>query len=212
MMIPSPKILCMYSGGLDSAGALWQVIHDPQYRNHEILVHHVHLVNATGRFRAEKQAVDQTIPLFQTYTTRKLYFSSTIMDFSFLRPKVPIDADVYGFVAANLVNIDPGIEYIALGRTLDDKNSGGDPSIQIVDCVDRALVIAGNSSQIKSKAKSITPVVGLSKQQIWDLLPPKIRSATWSCRRPNYITAADGSISAAPCKLCHACQAIQALK
>lgn len=101
----NPKILCLYSGGLDSAGALWQLIHDPNYIEYEILIHHVHLINATKRYNAEKQAVDKSIPIFRKYTNRKLYFSSTIMDFAFMAPKVPMDADVYGFVAANLANI-----------------------------------------------------------------------------------------------------------
>ena len=60
-----PKILCLYSGGLDSAGALWKIINDESYSNHQILIHHVHIVNATGRYFAEKQAVEQTIPLFR---------------------------------------------------------------------------------------------------------------------------------------------------
>jgi len=201
----------MYSGGLDSAGALWQIIHDPLYARHEILIHHVHLVNATRRYIAEKQAVDKTIPLFRKHTQRKLYFSSTIMDFGFMSPRVPIDADVYGFIAANLANIDLSIENIAIGRTLDDKNSGGSPLVQIADCVERALRL-NHSRHNSSQAKCITPVVNLTKQQIWKMLPEEIRDSAWSCRTPRYISSQDGNVTATPCLTCHACEARFKLK
>lgn len=202
-----PKILCLYSGGLDSAGALWRIINDKAYSNHQILIHHVHILNATGRYFAEKQAVEQTIPLFRKYTHHQLYYSSTIMDFKFLAPQVPIDANVYGFVAANLVNIDLSIEVIVIGRTLDDKNSGGDSNIQIADCVERELYFNNLGRQNYSSAKCLTPVVDLTKQQIWDMLPIEIRNATWSCRRPNYNIFPDGKRIATPCTNCHACNA-----
>lgn len=208
----SSKILCMYSGGLDSTGALWQLVHAPEYAGYEILVHHVHLVNATRRFNAEKQALEKIIPLLRKYTSRQLYFSSTIMDFGFMGGKVPIDADVYGFVAANLVSLDSSIRLIALGRTLDDKNSGGSPLIQIVDCVDKAIQLVNYGRKYSSSAKCITPVVNLTKQQIWELLPVDIRELTWSCRRPRYEALADGRMVANPCLSCHACEARQQLK
>lgn len=141
-MPTAPKILCMYSGGLDSAGALWQLIHDQRYSEYEILVHHVQLLNITNRYYAERQAVDKTIPLFRSLTGRKLYLSSTILDFAFMAPKVPVDADGYGFVAANLANIDLNIAYIAIGRTADDETTGGDPLHHITNCVEKALSIA----------------------------------------------------------------------
>ena len=202
-----PKILCLYSGGLDSAGALWKIINDESYSNYQVLIHHVHIVNATGRYYAEKQAVEQTIPLFRKYTHHQLYYSSTIMDFNFLAPRVPIDADVYGFVAANLLNIDLSIEAIVIGRTLDDKNSGGDSNIQIVDCVEQELLLNNVGRQNYSSAKCLTPVVDLTKQQIWEMLPDDIRNSTWSCRRPHYKTFPDGKVLSVPCANCHACNA-----
>ncbi len=210
-MASIPKILCLYSGGLDSAGALWKIINDESYSNHQILIHHVHILNATGRYFAENQAVEQTIPLFRKYTHHQLYYSSTIMDFKFLAPWVPIDADVYGFVAANLANIDLSIEVIVIGRTLDDKNSGGDSNIQIVDCVERELYLNKLGRQNYSSAKCLTPVVDLTKQQIWEILPDDIRNSTWSCRRPHYQSLDNQQTIAQPCGSCHACIARQRL-
>lgn len=203
----NPKILCLYSGGLDSAGALWQLIHDPNYIEYEILIHHVHLINATKRYNAEKQAVDKSIPIFCKYTNRKLYFSSTIMDFAFMAPKVPMDADVYGFVAANLANIDLSIKYIAIGRTLDDKNSGGSSFVQIVNCVEKAVLISNYGRETSTTVQCITPVVELTKQQIWEMLPADIRDATWSCRTPRYNIDSSGKVIASACMNCHACLA-----
>lgn len=200
------KILCLFSGGLDSAGALWKLIHDTTYADYDILVHHVHLVNSTNRFTAEKQAIEQTIPLFNKYTQRKLYYSSTIIDFAFLGKSVPIDADLYGFVAANLVNIDLSIKFIALGRTLDDKNSGNDPLTQLVDRINNALYLCNYTRPTFTTAECLTPVVTMTKQQIWAMLPPEIRTSTWSCRTPIYQADVTGSLIATPCQNCHACQ------
>lgn len=207
-----PKILCLFSGGLDSAGALWKLIHDTTYSNYDILVHHVHLVNSTNRFTAEKQAIEQTIPLFNKYTRRKLYYSSTIVDFAFLGKSVPIDADLYGFVAANLVNIDLSIKFIALGRTLDDKNSGNDPLTQLVDRINNALYLCNYTRPNFTTAECLTPVVAMTKQQIWTMLPVEIRNSTWSCRTPIYQTDQNGCLIATPCLNCHSCHARQVLQ
>lgn len=202
-----PKILCLYSGGIDSAGALWKLIHDPNYVNYEILVHHVHIINITRRFNAEKISVEKTIPIFKKYTNRRLYLSSTIMDFSFLGNKIPVDADVYGFVAANLVNIDKSVELIAIGRTLDDKNSGGSSLFQLVDCIERALYLCNYSRDSHLNVKCITPVVDMTKAQIWASLPEELRVETWSCRTPKYTKIESGGFIFEPCLKCHACQA-----
>ncbi len=211
-MPTAPKILCMYSGGLDSAGALWQLIHDQRYSEYEILVHHVQLLNITNRYYAERQAVDKTIPLFRSLTGRKLYLSSTILDFAFMAPKVPVDADGYGFVAANLANIDLNIAYIAIGRTADDETTGGDPLHHITNCVEKALSIAKIGKKNPSSAICITPVIEFTKQQIWNILPEDIRNASWSCRIPHYQQASGGKIIASACMRCNACIARAKLK
>jgi 7-cyano-7-deazaguanine synthase in queuosine biosynthesis len=211
-MPTAPKILCMYSGGLDSAGALWQLIHDQRYSEYEILVHHVQLLNVTNRYYAERQAVDKTIPLFRSLTGRKLYLSSTIMDFAFMAPKVPVDADVYGFVAANLANIDLNIVYIAIGRTADDETTGGDPLHHIANCVEKALSTAKIGKKNSTSASCITPVIEFTKQQIWNMLPENIRNASWSCRIPRYQQTSDGKVTAYACMRCNACLARSELK
>lgn len=204
------KILCLYSGGIDSTAMLWKITQDSQYSDYDILVHHVHIINQTNRFNAEKKAVDKIIPLLKKYNKR-IFFSSTLIDLSFMENKIPIDANLYGFVAANLINIDNTIKYIAVGRTLDDKNSGGSQHVQIIDCIENAISQINYMNDTPSQAICITPIVELTKKELWLMLPEEIKPLTWSCRVPTKQTSENNETIYTPCQKCHACLAIKEL-
>jgi 7-cyano-7-deazaguanine synthase in queuosine biosynthesis len=201
------KILMMYSGGLDSAGALWELISNPSYHEYTILVHHIHILNHENRALAEKIAVDKTLALFQQHTSKRLYFSTTTIDFRCLPfpSDIPFDTDIYGFVAGNLTRIDQSIRYIASGSTADDAiNQEANQSFDTRrDAIIQALYLGTGKTP---QCTMLYPVSHLSKAEIYAQLPAAIRAHTWSCRRPNYVAE-----TAQPCGQCHSCQTLAKL-
>lgn len=202
------KILCMYSGGLDSAGALWQLITSPKYAEYDILVHHVHITNHENRTYAEKEAVDKTLQIFRKYTKQALHYSTTAINFSCLPypSNLPFDTDVYAFVAANLCCIDTNIKLVATGST---KSDAKETSMQDLDkrrnAVFNAVFVA---RPFMADCQIIYPVENFTKQEIFEFLPAEIRDLTWSCRRPQYLKGGNGNVIIQKCNACPSCIAL----
>lgn len=202
------KILCMYSGGLDSAGALWELLTNSKYACYTILVHHIHIINHERRTHAEKAAVDATIALFRKLTSTPFFFSSSAIDFSCLPfpSGLPFDTDIYGFIGGNLAIIDKTIKYIASGSTGNDKKDIANNTNlnKRRDAIIDALYVGRSFNR---QFEMLYPVEHLSKQQIYIMLPEQIRNNTWSCRRPQYI---NGKVFS--CGKCHSCLSLQQIK
>ena len=198
------KILCMYSGGLDSAGALWELLTNPKYADYTILVHHIHILNHERRAYAEKAAVEATLAQLRKLVKKPFFYSDSNIDFSCLPfpSNLPFDTDIYGFIGANLAIIDQTIKYIASGSTLSDsQDSINNTNFNLRrDAIMDALFVGRNFTR---QFEMLYPVKHLSKQQIYQMLPRDIVDKTWSCRRPQYINS-----TAQICGKCHACLAI----
>jgi tRNA(Ile)-lysidine synthase TilS/MesJ len=63
--VNKPIILCMFSGGVDSTGALFRLLTHRDYRSFSIHVHHIHLLNIERRALAEKQACQGILQVFK---------------------------------------------------------------------------------------------------------------------------------------------------
>ncbi len=203
------KILCMYSGGLDSAGSLWSILCDPKYAGYQVHVHHIHNINHENRAQIESIVVEHTLPVFERLSGRSFIFSQNRIDFSCLPfpSNIPFDTDIFAFMSGNLAAIDPAIQYVAIGRTRDDVIGGGiNTANQILRARDTFNLLKGTESQ----ATYLLPVEHMSKQQIWDMLPHEIREKTWSCRRPVYETI-NGQPCIRPCQSCKSCVSRNAL-
>jgi 7-cyano-7-deazaguanine synthase in queuosine biosynthesis len=55
--------LLMFSGGLDSTGAFWQLMQDKQ----NIHVHHMHLKNVEQRWTAESKSTADIVELYEEH-------------------------------------------------------------------------------------------------------------------------------------------------
>lgn len=200
------KILCMYSGGLDSAGALWRILTDECYNNYDIHVHHIHNINHENRAHIEDIVVKNTLPLFSQYSGRKFTFSQNWIDFSCLPypSNIPFDTDIFAFVSGSIVSIDTSFEYVAIGRTKDDVVNGGEHTANQIKRAKETFDLVKRSINKESNAKYILPVENLTKKEIWDLLPKDIREMTWSCRRPVYKKVQD-EMQILPCQKCASC-------
>ena len=195
------KILCMYSGGLDSAGALWELLTNPKYNEYTILVHHINIINHERRVHAEKVAVDETLALFKTLCKKTFYYSNSTIDFSCLPypSNLPFDTDIYGFIGGNLAIIDRSIKFLASGSTKNDKEKVVENAIfnKRRDAIMDALYLGRTFDK---QFGMLYPVEHLTKQEIYEMLPKEISSKTWSCRRPQYL---NNKIQ--ECGICHSC-------
>lgn len=194
------KLLCMYSGGLDSVGVLYRLLTDDAYADHGVHVHHMHVVNRENRAPAEAEAVQRTLGLMQGGGYRPFRVTQSLHRYDFMRRDMLWDMDLCAFMAGNICAADPTIVHVAMGRTATDVDSGGEGFRRRMDRAQQ--IFKAVISLDESEATYIFPVVEMTKAEIWSMLPGPLREASWSCRRPVY----DEGKRPRPCGKCATCR------
>jgi len=122
----------MFSGGIDSTGALHHLLTDEQYASHPLIVHHIHIHNRENRARAEAHAVGQIIDYYKKNANRDFLVTQSTFNALGFHPlratRFPYDADVIAFYAANITTARKDIGQVVVGRTKTDVESGGNYS------------------------------------------------------------------------------------
>jgi len=202
-------VLCMYSGGLDSAGALYKILTDTQMDDYNVRVHvhHMHIFNKENRGIAEKIAVEKTIPMFQKI--RFFTHTTSAHEYNFMKGSFIFDMDLCAFMAGNIIATTPlspeAIAYVAMGRTATDIG-GGDRTFMAR--MERAQDIYKSVLSLHNKTSMyIFPVIHMTKKEVWDMLPDEIRQNVWSCRTPKYTNPRDPK----PCEVCQTCKDMKKL-
>jgi 7-cyano-7-deazaguanine synthase in queuosine biosynthesis len=178
--------LLMFSGGLDSTGALWSLLKNTKYNLH---IHHLHLINKENRAAVEKQAVinilsyiskgHANIKYSESYHQYPTYsYLNKMNDGLAIHENFMFDSDIYNFIAGNICMCLPNIKRVAIGRTLSDDNP-----------VIRERATRGNEllKLFAPDVEKIYPVEHLSKAEIYNMLPEDLRNLTWSCRTPIFL-------------------------
>ena len=184
-MNDNPTVLLMFSGGLDSLGALYLLLTDKQYSNFNIHVHHLHLSNSEQRHYVEKTAVDVIIKYLRdkkyrdfTYTESLHYFPSIPNS----NGRLPFDSDIVLFMASMICMCDKTITHYASGITASDLMQGiVNPHVEITRRLFEQLTYSEGHG-----VKRIYPVDKFTKDQIRMFLPIELSSLAWSCRTPIY--------------------------
>lgn len=198
------KILSMFSGGVDSVGALYRLLTDDEYKDFDIYVHHMHLFNRENRAMAERQAVIKLLEEFRGKEYRPFGFSESVHRYEFMRRSMIWDMDMSAFMAGNICAVDSSIRHVAMGRTKTDVDTSG---ANFAARMERAQkVFKSVLSLNKSDADYIFPVVDMTKTEVWEMLPEPLRRAAWYCRTPVY----DGK-KAYPCGRCITCKDMRAV-
>lgn len=196
----SQKILCMYSGGLDSAGVLYRLLVDDEFADYEVHVHHMHMVNRENRAVAEEKAVGRTLKIMSGDEYRPFFYTQSLHRYEFMRKGMIWDMDMSAFMAGNICAADSSIVHVGMGRTRTDLESGGEAFMQRME---RAQTIFQTVISLdETEATYIFPVVDMTKAEIWAMLPVELREATWSCRKPVY----DEDKQPSPCGKCSTCK------
>lgn len=195
------KILCMYSGGLDSLGALYMLLTDLAYADVGLHVHHMHLKNIENRALAEHLAVRATLGYFRQNNFKSFLYTESSHDYSFMRQYFVFDTYWYAFMAGHILTADKSILQVAVGRTKTDVES---PSSMQHANRGREIFQATLPLELRFVRSYIYPVAHLTKQEIWRMLPPDLRNLSWSCRKPIF---KEGKPEA--CGQCPTCKEMQ---
>ena len=175
----------MFSGGLDSTGALWTLLKNTKYKLH---LHHLHLVNPTKRAKVEQAAVKNILSYigqryssiiysesYHEYTSYSYFTKTEGTNRAILNENLISDSDIYNFMAGTISMCLPHIKRVAIGRTKSDDN----PLI-----IDRATRGSELLKLFAPNVQKIYPVEHLTKEEIYNMLPEELRDLTWSCRTP----------------------------
>lgn len=190
-------ILALMSGGLDSTGMVWKLLSEGE----TLHIHHVDLYteNRVDITRAEKDAVSKIVQ--ELRKDFRFKFTTSKVDLSGLNGKV-VDIvscmyDAYGALSAAYA-LDPDLRYTAVARaaTRDDLDLMNNPGYD-----ERRHRAQKAWDAFETSIPIIFPVEDMTKAQLWDSLPDRLRYLTTSCRFP-YIS--EGEWKA--CGKCPACQ------
>ncbi|MDO9632189.1 MAG: hypothetical protein Q7I92_09865, partial [Humidesulfovibrio sp.] len=118
-------ILCMYSGGLDSAGMLHVLLTRDEFKDFAIHVHHMHLVNPENRALVEHAVTLSALEHMRQSGYREFSYSESLHRYPAFNRQIIWDADLCAFMAGNICNSTPEIRYVALGRTKTDIEQAG---------------------------------------------------------------------------------------
>lgn len=176
-----PNILVLFSGGLDSTGVLWKLIHSKE----ELLVHHLYLSNKENRAEAEAIAVKDIVKYMKKI--RDFHYTESFHEYPSFNGNFMWDSDIYNFVAGTICISVKTIKEVAIGRTRSD-----------VGFDQRAERGTQMLNILAPDAKKIYPVADMTKKEIYDMLPEDLRKLTWSCRTPIYVND--------DIKMCHSCK------
>lgn len=198
----------MFSGGIDSAGVLHQLMTDEKYKELPLVVHHIHIVNRENRAKAEAVAVKNILNYYKENSIKKFLYTESTFNTAGFAPlqskRFPFDMDICAFMAGNLCAARKSIRQVAMGRTKTDVDNGGDGFLLRMK---RAQGIFRNvvALDMKEAPEYIFPVVDYTKKEIWEFLPEEVRTNCWWCRKPIY----SETESPKPCTKCQTCQDVK---
>ena len=197
-------ILNFWSGGLDSTFVLHWLLTNEEYKKCRIVNHHIHLINNEhyNRCFAEDHAINQLIYNFNELGYRP--FETTYSTYS-IDNDIFQDNDVVYFIAGNLLNYNPNIKRISLGRCFEDIQNGIPERWWHGEEIIKKYSFRRND--LKDKEIIIRPAENMKKHQIYSMLPYQIRNSVIWCRKPikdgfNYIS----------CNHCISCNRMKFLK
>lgn len=168
-------ILAMYSGGLDSLGMIYKLLTDPEYKDYNLHIHHVHNRNVENRDRAEAIAVGIALEELRRLGFTFEYSESEIGSQQYGKHFMH-DTDSMNFFAGYVASVNHDIKKIAIGMQANDVNHS----------LEERRIRANKILSAFTDAEKIYPVMNMSKREIYDMLPESLRNMFWSCRRPIY--------------------------
>ncbi|NJO64946.1 MAG: hypothetical protein HC836_44590 [Richelia sp. RM2_1_2] len=198
--------LVMLSGGVDSAGALYNLLTKSDDR---IWVHHVYLDHRRNRAREEQVAVNKIKQWLRT-NTRSFYSSENTFSYPFHIGANPSDMSVLGFIAGTMVctifdRYKVNFDRVMFGHTLVEARS---PSAtrrkqHLTNFFNFTIQEHITNEEWYADVTYPTlefPSFNIEKKTLADNMPIELLEMCWSCLSP--------TIPFTPCGICTSCQDI----
>ncbi len=187
------KVVIMYSGGMDSVSLAWSLL---EHTQHNVHIHSIHLDNSEGRFKAEAQAIYQSINWLKDHQ-REFEFSSCLYSY---KAKYPGGRDMALalFQAGRVISTmtDP-VCAVFTG----DYNMSKEESAEAYGVLS-ALFMNKHNKPVWAAPFDYMSKVPLERSLgVYYAMPAELRKMYWSCRRPN--ETPEGFLA---CGECHACK------
>ena len=179
------KTVVLWSGGVDSTGALYRILKD---YDDDVVAHHIHFKNKERRWEVEKDAVDKMIPWLRKNVRDFEYSESTIeIDLKFIGWDIMHAMYIGGLVIESEKRKDwkrKDIERykLVLGDNAEDFNSyqWKTPIAQLL-----AIITSLKHPQESQDIPYLWQIMATTtKQDIWNLLPDFLKENVWGCRMP----------------------------
>jgi len=195
------KTVVLWSGGLDSTGALYNILKD--YPD-EVFAHHIHFKNRENRWQAEKDSVDKMIP----------WLRKNVRDFEYSESTFEIDLKFIGWDIMTSM-------YIG-GLVVKDKkcnklvlSTNGDDIIHSSWRATLSQLLAVITHLQRPTEHQWFPYIWqvvskTSKKEIWNSLPDFLKENFWSCRKPNLNGKKDGKWI--ECGICPPCEELNKIR
>lgn len=187
----------MHSGGIDSTAVLWYVLHNPDIYG-KIHAHHVHMQNIEGRWQVEALAVSAIYEYLHEHLPVEFITSESTINVPSFKGHFLYDTEVTGFIGGYMTSRDTSITKMVFGVTNTDLSRNTTSA-----AIARGKA-AHNAFHLDEEDHSASvkeyPLQHLTKQQIYDTLPPELARLTWSCRTPRFSNGA--FIECGVCKTC----------
>lgn len=186
----------MFSGGIDSTAALWHVLNHAD-RYGKVHVHHIHMQNIEGRWRAEAVAVKKILGYMRQHSLTEFTTSESTFNTPHLGGHFLFDTEVISFMTGFMTSRDAQISKVVIGATGTDFSQGASKAVKRGKAIHNAFHL---EDEDHSGAVKEYPLGKMTKEEVYKSLPEELAILTWSCRTPHY---ADGKpIECGRCKTC----------
>jgi 7-cyano-7-deazaguanine synthase in queuosine biosynthesis len=187
------RCLLMLSGGLDSVALLANLLAETP---HHVHAHHIEIDNYEQRTRAENEALTKVVA-YCKHHYRPFDYTTSGSQFP-LGKGGGYDLTLSLFVAARVCS--------ALGGQIDAVITGHrDTHFEILS--EGAAVFHACFINKRTHPEWLRPLTKMPKRDIYESIPPKLATLSWSCRRP--VHGEGGAYSA--CGACHSCRELAAI-
>jgi len=189
----------MFSGGIDSTAALFYVLNHPEkYGN--IHVHHINIQNNEKRWEVELMAVNAVYEYLRIHSTVPFTTSESTINTPSFNGDFLYDAEIIGFMSGYMTSRDSSIKKVIIGATGTDWGQKSDHSLKTIERSKSMHNVFHRDIEDHSSLVKEFPMKDMTKQEVYDSLPPELAELTWSCRHPRFV---DGKF--AECGLCKTC-------
>lgn len=171
----NPRVMINFSGGIDSAYAVYDALKSKQ----SVLIHHCVLKSNTNRWAKEKKSVKYALDYFSNKGLNNYVYVESGFDYGKISYMI-YDVELIGFLTG-LVLRNP--KYKSVDRVVVSVNAN-DPSARDINTPRRVKANALTDILMDRGVSFEYPYINITKEEMIKNLPKDLLEGLWWCRRP----------------------------